>query len=196
MIRHKGFRGGNLTNGAIALLIVVAIALGCTCNDGKFKFGSKNENSNSSKSSKDGDGTSAESKDTSNELDSEDTVPSDERATEIATKTLLAFNSAVKSGDFTNFYNEQVSSFWKKQTTPQTFNEGFAEFITKNVDIGSIEGKEPTFSPPPKIVTRNGVKVLMLYGKYKTFPRPVNFQLEYIFDGDAWKLITIKVDTV
>jgi hypothetical protein len=120
-------------------------------------------------------------------------LPSDEELQEIVKKTLLDFNKAVEKGDFEDFHTT-ISKSWQKQTTPETFNSSFSQFISQKINVGSISSKDATFSPDPAIDKSRGVKELNVEGKYDTSPL-VKFELKYIPEGKEWKLFGISVDT-
>ena len=69
------------------------------------------------------------------------------------------------------------------------------EFIDKRINIGNIRSRDANFNPQPYIDNKYNRKVLFLKGNYSTSPRPVNFELEYIFEDGDWKLVFIRVDT-
>ena len=121
-------------------------------------------------------------------------IPSDEELQEIVKESLLDFNDAVKEGDFTDFHGK-ISKTWQKQTTPEAFNTAFSEFITRKLDISDIGSMEADFSPAASIDKSQGVKVLLVNGKYDTSPNPTRFDMKYIADGSIWKLLAIRVDT-
>ncbi len=187
----------NFANGLMALLIISLIVLGCTCNDKDgFDLGSKDNDSNSSEK-KDGDTKATpEAKDDADFKADEDEVPSDAQAQALVKKTLMGFNEAVQAGDFADFH-KTVSGTWRRTSKPADFNKGFKEFIDKEIDISRIRKEDAKFSPDPKIIKKFGKQVLTLKGTYEPSlgELPVNFNLEYIVDGDEWKLIFIGVDT-
>lgn len=121
-------------------------------------------------------------------------MPSDDEMQQIVRTTLLDFNDAIKQGDFTDFHGK-ISKTWQKQTTPETFNSAFSEFITKKLDISEVSSLDAEFSPAPTIDRSQGVKMLLVKGKYDTTPLPAKFDLKYIPDGKEWKLFAIQIDT-
>ncbi|MCB1023412.1 MAG: hypothetical protein KDB79_03425 [Acidobacteria bacterium] len=193
----NGFVNGDssLANGFIALVIIGLIALGCTCGKG-FDFAKKDSNSSGDDKSKTSvdDIFGDKKKEKSKEEFSEDKVPSDDAAQEIAKTTLLNFNDAVASGDFSDFH-KTIAKTWQRSSRPSTFEKGFKEFIDKKINIGAIRSKDADFSPSPTIDKKYNRQVLFLGGRYTVSPRPVNFKLEYIFEDGDWKLILIDVNT-
>ncbi len=186
--------GSSLQNGFLALTFIMLIALGCTCTgkDG-FQFG-KDSNS-TEKPAKDADSDSpAEDNETVEKL-SDDVVPSDKKLQGLVKTTLLNFNEAIQDGDFSDFH-KTVSKQWRTSSRPKQFEDGFRQFIDKKVNIDVIRSKEANFSPKPKIDdSANNRPTLLLKGRYDTSPRNVNFELDYIFEDDEWRLSQIKVDT-
>ena len=121
-------------------------------------------------------------------------IPEDEELQQMAKRDLLAFNDAVQDGDFTEFHSK-ISKLWQKQTTPERFNQAFAQFIEKKIDISEISSETATFSPEPSIETEASIKKLIVEGRYPTYAPPVKFVLKYIPEGKEWKLFGIEVDT-
>ena len=121
-------------------------------------------------------------------------MPSDEELQEMVKTSLLDFNAAVKKGDFADFH-DTISRTWKKQTTPETFNTAFSQFIEKKLDISEISSKSADFSPTPDIEKTQGINVLHVVGEYDTSPNATKFDMKYIPDGNDWKLLAIRVDT-
>ncbi|MEZ5346741.1 MAG: hypothetical protein R2681_14415 [Pyrinomonadaceae bacterium] len=189
--------GSSLSNGFIALVIIGLIALGCTCNK-DLGLSSDSNSSSDKKTETSGDDLfgdkKSEDKEKEKEEYSKDKVPSSDASQEIAKTTLLNFNDAVTSGDFSDFH-KTIAKSWQRSSRPSTFEKGFSEFIEKKVNIGAIRSQEADFSPSPKIDKKYGQQVLFLEGRYDIRPRPVKFKLEYIFEDDDWKLVLIDVNT-
>ncbi len=186
--------GSSLQNGFLALTFILLVALGCTCTgkDG-FQFG-KDSNS-SEKPSKDLDSDSPADDNEKVEKLSADEIPSEKKLQDLAKTTLLKFNDAVQDGDFSDFH-KTISKRWRSSSRPKQFEDGFRQFIDKKVNIDVIRSKEAIFSPKPKIDdSANNRPTLLLKGRYDTSPRNVNFELDYIFEDDDWRLSQIKVDT-
>ena len=185
----------NFVNGLIALCIISAIALGCTCNqeDG-FKFGDdKAKEATPQPESTTGPDDGNTGSDVTFKADA-GTVPTTEQNRALVLKTLNDFNEAVKKKDFADF-RETVARRWRNTTKVEKFNEGFKQFIDKQVDISRVNGSVPDFDPQPRINKKYNTDVLFLKGKYNTSPLPVRFNLEYIIEDDEWKLVFISVDT-
>lgn len=198
LIKELVWGKSNLFNSIIGLGVVCAIALGCNCSKDFGNMG-KSDNSNSTVSNSNTTSTPDKKTDTDSDSTSlSDTprgdVPSERDMEDLTQETLLDFNDAVQSGDFTDFHSK-ISSVWKSSSSPEKFNEGFKQFIEKKVDISDIKGKTATYDPQPTVTTKGKYKVLSATGKYDTYPLPVRFETEYIKEGGTWKLISIRVDT-
>lgn len=185
---------GNALSGLLALGIVSAIAFGCTC-DKNFDLGNLGKNSESNRTETNTDNTPEPTKNEKTLSDEpRGDVPSERDMEDLVKTTLLDFNDAVKKGDFTDFHSK-ISRVWKRTSTPETFNQGFSEFIDKQIDISGIKDKYADFDPEPSVEKKNRYKVLSAKGRYDTSPLPTRFDMEYIEEGGDWKLISIRVDT-
>ena len=191
---------GNKVSGLIAFTIVALIALGCTC--GKdLGLGNIGKESNSSRTSSnstandDDSETPSRSKPTYSKSDaSKGELPSDGELQDMVKTTLLDFDEAVSSADFTEFYSH-ICKPWQKQTSPENMKTSFQGFIDKGIRINSIGSLDADFTSSPNIGREVGFKTLKLEGKYDTSPNKTKFELNYIPEGKDWKLSKIVVDT-
>lgn len=103
--------------------------------------------------------------------------------------SLLAFNRAVKTKSFVAFH-QQISALWREQITPEQLSDAFKPFMDQGLDISEISGVEPVFGEPPAI---NGDGVLVLKGSYPARPMKISFELKYVYEHPAWKLIGVNV---
>lgn len=116
-------------------------------------------------------------------------VPPDTELQPLVTDSLVQFNRAVQSKDFSSLYNS-LSRVWQEQTTPEKLKKSFQEFIDKQVNISGVADAAPKLTPRPTIDNRG---VLIVAGEYPTKPSTVNFRLEYLKEADQWKLVGINV---
>ncbi len=177
-------------NGLIAFAIVGAIALGCTCTKNLGDFGKKEEVTNTASNS-----TSPPTPDRPSKPDaSTGDVPSEPQSQELARATILDFNDAIQSGDFSDFHRT-ISKPFQRQASPEKMEDAFKAFIEAKVDLSEVRTLTANFSPSPSIQTTRGVKNLQIKGNYATSPRRMNFDLKYIPEGSDWKLIAIEINT-
>jgi hypothetical protein len=116
-------------------------------------------------------------------------VPS-ERALEALVKTsLLSFNDANVTGNYTVLH-AKLSKPFREQFSPERLAETFKEFRNKHIDIDVIAAFAPTYQPAP-LVDDEGK--LLVTGFFPTEPVRVNFQLDFIPSDGEWKLIRINV---
>ena len=116
-------------------------------------------------------------------------VPS-ERALEALVKTsLLSFNDANVTGNYTVLH-AKLSKPFRQQFSPERLEETFKEFREKNIDIDVIAAFTPTYQPAPLV---DGDGKLLVNGFFPTEPVRVNFQLDFIPSDGEWKLIRINV---
>ena len=116
-------------------------------------------------------------------------VPSDKELRGLALDSLLSFNKAIQARSFEGFYG-RIANLWRKETTPEKLLEIFQAFIDQKIDITPITKLEPAFDGSPAI---NDDGFLVLKGSYPTKPSKVSFELKYVFEDDAWKLVGINV---
>ena len=107
----------------------------------------------------------------------------------LISQTLLDFNQAIKSKNFTAFH-DSLSEAWKNQSTPSSLLKSFEEFIDKSIDIASIRDHKPQVVPPQQLTSNN---TLQLKGRYQDTPSPIGFELEYANEKGDWKLLSISI---
>ena len=118
------------------------------------------------------------------------TIPSEAEVKKLSDQTLLAFNSAVQSQDFTDFY-KSTAKLWQEQTTPDELKANFQSFIDQKFDIASAVKKlTPAFEPAPAM---NSDGFLVVRGSYPVKPDKLTFELKYLNEGGTWKLVGINV---
>jgi len=117
-------------------------------------------------------------------------MPADAELRRMTLEALLDFNQAVKAKDFAPFH-DKLSETLKKQTSAQSLQKDFQEFIDKNIDIEAVKNVGPLFAPVPAL---NDKGVLVIAGHYPTEPLPVRFNLQYSHEAGGWKLQGITVN--
>ena len=180
-------------SGIIALLIVGAIALGCTCGKDFANMGKSDDNSTTASNSSSTSNTSSapvvEKPDASTGK-----VPANDQLQEMARTTILDFNDALQSEDFSDFHRT-ISKPFQKEATPARFKEVFQSFIDAGIDFKEVRTLTANFTTPASIDKSRGAKTLNIVGNYATSPRRTNFDLKYVPEGSDWKLIYIEINT-
>jgi hypothetical protein len=116
-------------------------------------------------------------------------VPS-ERALEVLVKTsLLSFNDANVTGNYTVLH-QKLSKPFRQEFPPERLQEAFKEFREKNIDIELVAALKPVYEPAPSIDAQGK---LIVKGYFPTEPVRVNFELDFIPSDAEWKLVSIHV---
>lgn len=183
-------------NGFIAIVIVTLIVLGCNCNK-LNELAKKNDTPSNSSNTFTPTNTQPDSTPapTYTKADaSKKQIPSDAEMQDIVKTTLLDFNDALQSEDFTNFYSK-ISRVWQKQTNPDKMKQTFQNFIDGEADVSNISSMTATFTSQPQLVKKFGLDMLDVKGEYPTYPIKTTFELQYVPEGKDWKLGLIQVYT-
>ena len=115
-----------------------------------------------------------------------------ERALEALVKaTLLTWNDANVTGNYTVFH-AKLSKPFRDQFPPDRLKQIFRKFADKDIDIDVVAALKPVYEPAPAI---DGDGKLVVNGYFPTEPMRVIFALEFIPSDGEWKLIGINVKT-
>jgi hypothetical protein len=117
-------------------------------------------------------------------------VPAETELKKLTLDSLLLFNVAIQTKNFTDFYGK-IAKLWQKEITPDKLRGIFQSFIDKKINISSIARLEPSFEGTPAV---NDDGFLVVKGSYPTEPSQVFFQLKYAYEDEAWKLVGINVE--
>lgn len=179
------------TNGFAAMFLMGLVALGCTCKD----FGNSSKNDNSTTVSNTTSTSNTSSTPVVEPADaSTGQVPVDAQLQELARTTILDFNDALQSKDFTEFHRN-ISKPFQKEASPARFRQVFQSFIDARIDFSEVRSLKANFTTPASIDKSLRAKTLKLKGNYAISPRRANFELKYIPEGRDWKLIYIEINT-
>ncbi len=116
-------------------------------------------------------------------------VPSQRGLEALVKATLLSFNDAVVTGNYSVFH-AKLSKPFREQYPPERLERTFGDFSKKHIDFDVIAALKPDYDPPPR-VDDNGK--LLVKGWFPTEPKRVYFNLEFIPSDGEWKLIAINV---
>ena len=118
-------------------------------------------------------------------------VPTERGMEALVKASLLSFNDANVTGNYTVFH-AKLSKPFRQQFTPERLKQTFREFAEKNIDFDIIAAMKPVYDPAPTI---DGDGKLLVKGYFPTEPARVMFDLDFIPSDGEWKLIRINVET-
>jgi hypothetical protein len=183
-------KNNSMANGLVALAVISMIGLGCFCNKDKFDLGKNDKDSPTPTAS--ATPSPSPTKEYKKADASKYEIPSDEELQVIVKKSLLDFNDALQSEDFTDFHRS-ISKFWQKQTSPDKMKSSFQNLIDGEADIKEIKDMKANFKRAGEIEREGSLKKLMAEGDYDTSGIKTEFELQYIPEGKEWKLFGIRV---
>lgn len=185
-----------MLSGLIALAVVGTIALGCNCTKGldlNTNTASNTASDNPFGNSGSTNGTSTTRAGETKPNASKGTLPSDGEQQYLIRETMLSFNNAIQTEDFTAFYNG-VSKQLKKGNSANSMKSKFQSFIDGEANFGEIDDMTADIST--KSTRRQmGSNLLDVKGEYDTAPIKTTFDLTYIAEGSEWKLLNIQIYT-
>ena len=115
-----------------------------------------------------------------------------ERALEALVKvTLLSFNDANVTGNYTVFH-AKLSKPFRQQFSPERLEETFKDFARKEIDFDIIAAYKPVYDPEPRVDDEGK---LLVRGYFPTEPARVVYDLKFIPSDGEWKLVSINIKT-
>ena len=118
-------------------------------------------------------------------------VPSERPLEALVKASLLSFNDANVTGNFTVFH-AKLSKPFRQQFTPERLQETFKSFAEQQIDFDIIAAYKPVYEPAASV---NDDGKLIVKGYFPTEPTRVLFDLAFIPSDGEWKLISIHVKT-
>jgi hypothetical protein len=103
-------------------------------------------------------------------------------------EALITFNDANMTGNYDVLHKKSAAPFQQK-FSPADLAEMFKGFGEQEIDIATVAGMDPIEDTPTAVA--NGV--LTIKGHFATSPLQVNYGLDFIVEGDNWRLIGIDV---
>lgn len=117
-------------------------------------------------------------------------LPSGVETRRLVKITLITFNNAVKTGNFSVLHTKAATPFRRKYK-PAGLRWLFRDFRARKIDIAAIVNLEPIWAEAPQ-VDNNGQ--LRLRGYFATLPSQVRFDLSYAKERKSWRLTRIGID--
>ena len=118
-------------------------------------------------------------------------VPSERVLEALVKVTLLSFNDANVTGNYTVFH-AKLSKPFRQQFSPERLEETFKDFARKDIDFDIIAAYKPVYDPEPRVDDEGK---LLVRGYFPTEPARVVYDLKFIPSDGEWKLISINVKT-
>ncbi len=129
--------------------------------------------------------------------DSKLEIPSSDKLQTLVKTTMLDFNDAIQSGDFTDFH-KKTAKVWRDSTSPDKMLEAFKTMVDNKESFDlkkAISSLDATFSPAPSIGKAADMDALLINGSYPTKPKVLHFDLKYAMDDGTLKLVGINIST-
>ena len=117
-------------------------------------------------------------------------VPSPAETRTLIKESLLAWNRAVQTGEF-SFFHAGLAAPFREKFSADKLRETFQAFADKKINIAPIKELNPVMEHLPTI-DESGL--LTVSGHYPTQPSKVSFKLEYLHEGDVWRLAGLDVN--
>jgi hypothetical protein len=117
------------------------------------------------------------------------TLPSDTEQEILVKATLMTFNDANLTGNYSVLFDKSAKAF-REQISTEKLSEAFKSFRARKVNLESIVADDLDSSKEPKI-DDNGV--LQLQGRFKDDEKKIRFDLKFVKEDGAWKILGLNV---
>ena len=114
-------------------------------------------------------------------------LPDDNEQEILVKTTLMTFNDANLTGNYSVLHGKASKPF-REQLPVDKLADVFKEFSDKKVNIESIVADEIS-----AVDAKIDDAILSLKGRFKDETRRIRFDLKYIREDNAWKLVGINV---
>ena len=117
-------------------------------------------------------------------------VPTDDEQEILIKTTLMTFNDANLTGNYTILYDKAAKPF-RAQITVQKLVDAFKVYRDKKVNLASIVSADMDSSNKATIDSDG---VLNLKGKFKDDEKRIRFDLRFVNEEGGWKMLGITVN--
>lgn len=117
-------------------------------------------------------------------------LPTDNEQEILVKTTLMTFNDANLTGNYSILHAKSAKVF-RAQLTVEKLADSFKVFRDKKVNLASIVADEIESSKAPVLDAKG---VLTLKGRFKDDEKKVRFDLQFIDEDGAWKLVGLNVN--
>ena len=118
------------------------------------------------------------------------TLPTENEQEILVKATLMTFNDANLTGNYSVLYDKSSKAF-RGQITSDKLSEAFKVFRSRKVNLESIVADEIDSIKTPKI-DENGI--LQLQGRFKDEDKKIRFDLKFVHEDGAWKMVGLNVE--
>ncbi|MCS6874081.1 MAG: hypothetical protein NZM17_05315 [Pyrinomonadaceae bacterium] len=130
-----------------------------------------------------------------NSLDDETESTASSDYDSLVRKTLLDFNDAIQTEDFSDFLDKSSYPF-RQQFTDNDLKKSFSSFIAAKEQVNQVMSQikrlPVSYTQSPRIRKEKGYDLLSTKGSFDTIPNVTYFDLEFVKE-DKWRLIKIDV---
>ncbi len=116
-------------------------------------------------------------------------APNDNEQEILVKATLMTFNDANLTGNYTILHAKAAKPF-RDQISPEKLADSFKAFRDKKVNLASIVADDIDSAKDPKIDSDG---VLHLQGRFKDDDKKIRYDLKFLHEAGAWKLVGINV---
>lgn len=118
------------------------------------------------------------------------TLPTDNEQEILVKTTLMTFNDANLTGNYSILHARSAKVF-REQLTVEKLAASFKVFRDKKVNLASIVADEIESAKAPVLDAKG---VLTLKGRFKDDEKRIRFDLQFVDEGGAWKLVGLNVN--
>ena len=117
------------------------------------------------------------------------TLPTDTEQEILIKATLMTFNDANLTGNYSVLFDKSSAPF-RRQITAAKLSDAFKVFRDKKINMDSVVASEIDSSTP----SMDGDGVLQLKGRFKDDEKKIRFDLKFVKEDGVWRLLGINVN--
>ena len=116
-------------------------------------------------------------------------VPPKEEYIRLARRTVAQVAESLRTRNTRPLY-DSISETWKRQISPEKFQEIFSGMMKSGIDLTPLEQVSPK-EVKPAFLDKDNLLNVRIY--YPSRPVDIAFDLDYINEGGTWKLLGINI---
>ena len=118
---------------------------------------------------------------------------SEKEAQMLSSRTLLDFDKALKTADFSEFFGNMSVAF-RVEASPRQLQAAFQHLIDDGLDLSGVAEIDAKLDRAPGLIGSRTGDISIVSGQYPIEPDPIRFRFQYAYQHPEWKLHRLNVE--